>query len=114
MRSIPLLKRLAALGGALAAASLFVSGHAVAAWPPAPNATAKDVADPANWPNDPNYGYSATDDGQWNQFGFRPDTAKNVRPQETAAGTSVDLAWRNTIGDPSVLIAITDSGIKWD
>ncbi len=27
---------------------------------------------------------------------------------------SVDMAWRLTIGDPSVKIVITDSGIKWD
>ena len=69
-----------------------------------------DPADPANWPNDPGYGYNDSNDGQWNLYSFMPTTATHVRSQETASGMSFDLAWRLTIGDPSILIAITDSG----
>lgn len=77
------------------------------------SATPKDLADPSSWPNDPGYGYSATTDGQWNLYSFMPDVA-HPRAGETASGMSVDMAWRLSIGDPSVKIAITDSGIKWD
>ena len=114
MRSVPLLKRLSLVLALGVAASPLVPGHASAGWPPPPNATAKDMADPANWPNDQGYGFSASSDGQWNLYSFIPSVAKSVRPQETASGMSVDLAWRLTIGDPSVVIAVTDSGIKWD
>ncbi|APR85241.1 Serine protease, subtilase family protein [Minicystis rosea] len=114
MRSIPLLKRLTVLLVLGAAASPLVPSHASAGWPPPPNATSADMADPANWPNDPGYGFSTTANGQWNLYSFMPDVSKNVRKAETASGMSVDLAWRLTIGDPSIVIAITDSGIKWD
>jgi MYXO-CTERM domain-containing protein len=114
MRSAPLLQRLTALAALGVAASSLVASDAAAGWPPPPTATAMDMADPANWPNDPGYGYSAMSDGQWNLYSFMPSTAKMVRPQETASGMSVDLAWRLTIGDPSILIAITDSGIQWE
>jgi MYXO-CTERM domain-containing protein len=114
MRSVPLLKRLTVLCALGAAASPLLPGHAAAGWPPPPNATPTDLADPTNWPNDPGYGYSATEDGQWNLYSFMPTVSKNVRQAETASGMSVDMAWRLTIGDPSVVIAITDSGIKWD
>lgn len=114
MRSIPLLKRLTVLCALGVAASPLLPGHARAAWPPPPNATAQDMADPANWPNDPGYGYASNKNGQWNLYSFMPDVSTKVRKEETASGMSVDLAWRLTIGDPSVLIAVTDSGIKWD
>ncbi len=100
-----------------------LSQHANAGWPPPKDATRADVKDPANWPNDPGYGYVAADkasdrrDGQWNLYGFIPDRSKNapaLRADEFASGMSVDLAWRNTIGDPRVKIAVLDSGIKWD
>src|SRR5215475_6981574 len=113
MRSFTLEKRLAAVALIGGVASSLVPGHASAGWPPA-TATAKDVADPSNWPNDPGYGWSAQSDGQWNLYGFMPSVATAVRKQETASGMSVDLAWRLTIGDDSVHIAITDSGIEWD
>src|SRR5690242_9986838 len=95
------------------AASPLLSSHADAAWPPSPSATPNDLADPSNWPNDPGYGYSAKGDGQWNFYSFMPQVA-HPRPSETASGMSIDMAWRLSIGDPSVKIAITDSGIKWD
>jgi MYXO-CTERM domain-containing protein len=104
------LTALIALGVAL---TPLAPGGARAGWPPPENATAKDMADPANWPNDPGYGYSATEDGQWNYYSFIPDVA-HPRPEETASGMSIDLAWRLSIGDDSVRIVITDSGIEWD
>jgi hypothetical protein len=98
----------------LGAAASLLSHSASAAWPPPESATAADMADPANWPNDPSYGYSADSDGQWNYYSFMPDVATMVRAEEIASGMSIDLAWRHTIGDPSTLILVTDSGIKWD
>jgi MYXO-CTERM domain-containing protein len=92
---------------------LLVPADAAAGWPPAIDATPADLAKPVNWPNDPGYGYTASDNGQWNLYSFMPDTA-HPRAAETASGMSVDLAWRLTIGDPAVKIVITDSGIKWD
>jgi MYXO-CTERM domain-containing protein len=114
MRSIPLLKRLSAVVALGALASPLLPGHASAGWPPPPNATPQDLADPANWPNDPGYGYSDQSDGQWNLYSFMPTTATMVRKAETSSGMSVDMAWRLTIGDDRVHIAVTDSGIKWD
>ena len=114
MRSFTRLERLSALLVLGVAASPLVPGHAAAGWPPPPTATAVDVADPANWPNDPGYAWSPTSTGQWNLYGFMPSSATNVRPQETASGMSIDLAWRLTTGDDSIRIAITDSGIEWD
>ncbi len=93
---------------------LVVHGDAVAGWPPPVTATPKDLAKPDNWPNDPGYGYSDSADGQWNFYSFMPDVAKQVRTSEKSSGMSIDMAWRLTIGDPSVKIVITDSGIKWD
>ena len=82
-------------------------------WPPPANATAADMQTPTYWPDDPGYAYSDTSDGQWNYYSFmiQPNQA---RPEETATGMSTDLAWRITTGSPQVIIAITDSGIKWD
>jgi hypothetical protein len=108
----PRKNRLAALLPLLLATALFP--HDVAAeWPPAPDA---DMRDPANWPNDPGYGHSDDKDGQWNYYSFLPPAAPGVvrRAGETASGMSIDLAWRETIGDPRVVLAITDSGIEWD
>jgi len=98
------------LGGAA-----LVSSHASAEWPPPESATAVDMADPANWPNDEGYGFSQADGdaGQWNFYSFVPEP-NEARHEETASGMSIDLAWRLTTGDPSVIIAITDSGIEWD
>src|SRR5262245_33165638 len=87
---------------------------AAAGWPPPESATSKDMADPANWPNDPGYAWTDGNEGAWNFYSFMPTIATSVRPQETASGMSIDLAWRLTIGDPQVRIVVTDSGIKWD
>jgi len=93
--------------------SALIARHASADWPPPEDSTAQDLADPMNWPNDPGYGWSETQNGQWNDYSFMVDNP-NVRPEEKATGMSTDLAWRLTTGDPRVIIAITDSGIKWD
>ena len=99
---------------ALAILAPLAARDARAGWPPPESATAADMADPANWPNDPGYAFSADGDGAWNFYSFMPDVATSVRSQETASGMSIDLAWRYTIGDPQIRIVVTDSGIKWD
>ncbi|MBK9265159.1 MAG: S8 family serine peptidase [Polyangiaceae bacterium] len=94
-----------------------LAGHeARASWPPPAEATSKDVADPKYWPNDPDYGASAESDGQWTHYGFLPNAAAGIvrRKDEIAAGMSIDLAWRISIGDPRVIIAVTDTGVLWD
>ncbi len=99
-----------------AGAPSLVSTDATAAWPPPESATPKDLMNPANWPNDPGYGFRDDDDGQWNFYSFMPPAASGItrRPDEFASGMSIDMAWRLTIGDPSVRIVVTDSGIEWD
>ena len=108
---------------ALVAAAATLASDASAAWPPPESATPADLKDPANWPNDPGYGFRAGthpnsgDSGQWNFFSFLPDRSggtQPVRAGETASGMSIDMAWRYTTGDSRVKIAVLDSGIKWD
>ncbi len=96
-------------------AALLIAPAVQAQWPPAVGANLKDQA---NWPNDPGY------PGAWNLWSFVPDAwAKYVndkgvafRPAEVAIGTGMhaDEAWTRTPGDRRVLIAVLDSGIKWD
>lgn len=107
---------LVALFSLTASASSLVATHAAAEWPPPESSTPKDLMNPKNWPSDPGFGFSETDNGQWNFFSFMPPAAPGVvrRPQEFASGMSIDMAWRLTIGDPSVRIVVTDSGIEWD
>lgn len=81
-----------------------------AEWPAAKGA---DMKDTKNWPNDPGYG------GAWNLWSFVPnDWAKfpGFRQAEVAMGTGMhsDEAWSRTTGDRRVIIAVLDSGIKWD
>ncbi|MBI4950821.1 MAG: VCBS repeat-containing protein [Myxococcales bacterium] len=102
-------------------AALFAAGDSRAVWPPPESATADDMMDPSNWPSDPSYGFGEDQNGNWHNgmwqyFSFVPPQSGNLvlRPDETASGMSVDLAWRWSIGEDSVRIAITDSGIKWD
>jgi MYXO-CTERM domain-containing protein len=111
----PRLRALAAVC-ACAVAAVLAPGDAAADWPPTESMTAADMANPDNWPNDPGYAYSESEEGQWNLYSFIPtqEPGSQLRPEETAAGMSVDLAWRYTQGDPRVLILITDSGIEWD
>ncbi|XXX73568.1 FG-GAP-like repeat-containing protein [Sorangium sp. So ce134] len=109
----PSLALLGALGGA--AAGALAPSDASGGWPPPASASAADMADPANWPSDPEYGLSATQSGQWSFYSFLPAPSGRVRPrpEESAAGMAIDLAWRLTQGDPRVRIAVTDSGILW-
>ncbi len=88
--------------------------EAQGAWPPPESATPTDLADPSNWPNDPDYAWTPEgSNGQWNYYSFMVPN-DNVRPEETATGMSIDMAWRFTTGDPRVVITVTDSGVKWD
>lgn len=102
------------------------------AWPNR-SATREQLMDPANWPDDPNYGYDISGTGmscipggrcwtnatggQWNMWSWVPPQAvASVRPDEIdlGAGTWTDMAWTVTTGDPRVVIAVLDSGINWD
>ncbi len=115
-----------AFGGFLALGTGLVATSSPAEWPPPLDATAEDLADPANWPNDPSWAYCPSpapecvdgEDkrGQWNYYSFIPTQSGNLtlRPEETAAGMSIDLAWRYSQGSDDVLIAVTDSGIRWN
>ena len=87
------------------------SSVGLADWPPPLDATPEDFADGTHGPPDP--GYRRT----WQYLSYLPereDGAPPVRSEEKASGMSVDLAWRHTIGDDRVRIAVLDSGIKWD
>ncbi len=105
-------------------------------WPPAPGSTPEDLMDPSTWPDDHDYGYDIEGDGescaesgapcwdrttggQWNFWSWVPPQAlgeDGFRAAETSmgAGTWTDMAWQHETGDKSVVIAVLDSGIKWD
>ncbi|MBI5608183.1 MAG: VCBS repeat-containing protein [Deltaproteobacteria bacterium] len=101
-----------------------------AAWPPADGA---DMSKPENWPNDGGFAQGGTDadgkfwisGGDWNQWSFVPDGKPGsqewdqfpgFRQAEKKMGTGMhtDRAWQKTTGDRRVIIAVLDSGIKWD
>ncbi len=116
-------RRLALLLAAGALGVVGLESRVDAAWPPPVTATSGDLADSTNWPNDPGYGYVAADraadrsPGLWQFYSFIPDRstgAPPIRPEETASGMSIDLAWRHTIGTDETVIAVLDSGIEWD
>ncbi|MCB9562315.1 MAG: VCBS repeat-containing protein [Kofleriaceae bacterium] len=70
-----------------------------------------DLSDPSTWPSDPGYG------GQWNLWSFMPAAnLDTVSAYEASVGSGfhADVAWQTTIGDPAVVIAVLDSGIRWD
>jgi len=100
------------------------TNDARAGWPPPAGATTEQLKDPANWPNDPDYGPQKDGKpditgkgGSWQQWSWippRPATTTNYRKVETASGMSADVAWTYTVGDARVKIAVLDSGIKWD
>ena len=113
-----------ALGLLVALVASLASTDAPAEWPPPESATSDDLADPANWPNDPGYAYCPSaspycgdnaEDGAWIYYSFIPtqEAGSGLRPEETASGMSVDLAWRYTQGDDSIRIGVMDSGIRW-
>jgi hypothetical protein len=106
-------------GGRAAPAAVFALGVVVGvcaldesarAWPPDAGA---DMANPANWPQDP--GYST----QWNLWSWLPAQSQSAPPYlgaDTALGASgihADVAWTHTIGRSDVVIAVIDSGIDW-
>jgi len=122
MRSRRLLLAPALFGLVAFAAS---TQDARAGWPPPPGASTEQLKDPANWPNDPDYGprnkegkFDITGSGgdwqKWSWIPPRPAGFTNYRKSETASGMSADVAWTYTVGDPRVKIAVLDSGIKWD
>jgi hypothetical protein len=108
-------RSLAALGSALAIA-VAVAPDATAQnpdWPPTSPVTPTDLEDSATWPDDPGYG------GNWNYWSWVPNVAEareTFRADESAlgSGTWADMAWQFSAGDQSVVIAVLDSGIKWD
>jgi hypothetical protein len=109
-RSTRVLRWLHGVPVALVLALVTVPMAAQADWPAKPGA---DMKDPKNWPNDPGYG------GEWNMWSFVPDDIAKFpgfRPAEVAMGTGMhsDEAWTRTTGDRRVIIAVLDSGIKWD
>ncbi|MBI2894462.1 MAG: VCBS repeat-containing protein [Deltaproteobacteria bacterium] len=110
--------RSALAGTGLVVAFALVDSAAVADWPLPPDAAPEEYADPSNWPDDPSYGPGEDGfGGQWNLWSFIPPEALPiVRPAEISmgAGAHIDRAWSRTIGDPSVVIAVLDSGIEWD
>ncbi len=100
----------AVLSCAALAVVVSVTLPASAAWPPAKGA---DMANPANWPNDPEYS------GNWNVFSYLPPRAPGAPSLNAfdiklgASGMSVDRAWGYTTGRDDIIIAVFDSGIKW-
>lgn len=81
-----------------------------AAWPAPAGATAAQLADPANWPDDPDYSAAF-----W-LWGFVPSTsAASIPARERAAGAGmrVDAAWSTTTGNPEVAIVVVGSGAQW-
>lgn len=111
-------------------------------WPKIPPADATSaelrafVKNRDNWPSDSSY------KDRWELWGFLPDeethpdtgAGENLDAWEgsacaegsdaddcvsedqagLASGQSADLAWLMSVGDPRVVIAVLDSGIKWD
>ncbi|MFO0604689.1 MAG: S8 family serine peptidase [Polyangiales bacterium] len=105
---------------ALLASPLALTPHAEAIWPAPLSVPREGLSDPMYWPSDPGFGlHGATDSGQWDMYSWVPASARSLagfRAPELAlgAGSNIDSAWQVTIGDPRVLIAVLDSGIKWD
>ena len=117
-----------------------LAAHGVAhaqnpAWPNR-SATRAEMSDPANWPDDPSYGYDVSGTGstcipgttrcftnptggQWNLWSWTPAeaTARDTfrAPEaDLGSGAWTDMAWTLTTGSRRVLIAILDSRINWD
>src|SRR5690349_7643110 len=76
-------------------------------------------------PDDPDGGYLPGDsvfDEQFELFGFPPaSTAKTATYKDPAragqpqiSGVGADYAWESSIGDSNVVIAILDTGIRWE
>ena len=62
-------------------------------------------------PNDPDYGK------EWALFShLPPQYGGSISASEAALGSGIhaDLAWQRHLGDPKTLIAVLDSGIRWN
>ncbi|MDB4971588.1 MAG: alkaline serine protease [Myxococcales bacterium] len=82
-----------------------------AAWPPPANDANVDYSDPANWPSDPGFASA------WNYWSFVPQMWRaqvDAVTKKLGTGMHIDRAWSQTTGDPSVIVAVTDSGIDWN
>ncbi len=103
---------------ALVSLVLALAAQGRADWPPPPDLRRESYSDRQYWPNDPGYGYpEGGEGGEWNLWSFIPEeTLDEIRPDEIAlgAGSHIDRAWAVTIGDPRVVIAVLDSGIRWN
>ncbi|MCB9557039.1 MAG: VCBS repeat-containing protein [Deltaproteobacteria bacterium] len=78
-------------------------------WPPAESVT--DLSQTSTWPADPGYANA------WELFSFIPESALarvNAAEKALGSGMHADRAWQKTIGDPRVVIAVLDSGIRWE
>jgi hypothetical protein len=98
-----------------------LSGPALAENPQWPNGPNDDPLE--SLPDDPGFikfnAKGQVTGGQWNLWSFVPPSwadNKGFRSEEIAMGTGIhaDRAWQRTIGSPQVIIAVLDSGIKWD
>ena len=54
--------------------------------------------------------------GEWNFWSFAPPNFTALRAEEKAIGLGMhaDRAWQVTPGDSRIVVAVLDSGIKWD
>ncbi|MCS6799879.1 MAG: S8 family serine peptidase, partial [Myxococcota bacterium] len=117
-------------------ASLLVATPSLAQnpmWPPPPGVTPAELRSPTHWPDDPDWGYAVggaeqclpgggrcwrnETGGMWNYWSWTPpETLPRLRADEhdDGAGVWTDMAWQFGTGDPRVLIAVLDSGIRWD
>ena len=101
------------------AAALLLAAPSLAKNPNWPNGPSDDPLDAV--PDDGGYihfdGEGNVTGGQWNLWSFVPTAwQKKMSAAEIALGTGMhaDRAWQRTIGDRRVVIAVLDSGIKWD
>ena len=94
--------------------SLLPATVAYAVWPPKEGAVPIDYSVMSNWPTDPGY---TTEFGYWS---FVPNTDAlpllaqvDMRTKTLGTGSNFDRAWSQTVGDPRIIIAVTDSGANW-
>ena len=81
--------------------SSFLLALALTAWPLPRDAGAAAAAEPANWPNEPEWSEA------WPLFSFTPSGwALDAVEQEAGVGMRVDRAWSVTLGDPQVVLGV--------
>ncbi len=84
--------------------ALLVPLPVLAAFPPPPGATEAQLADPANWPSDP----------QWATASHAHLLSFDPAGGGAAPGVRADAAFATTRGDPRVVIAVLSTGVRWD